>query len=149
MNGRDADRFWSYVDRTSECWLWLGGRTPNGYGKFWLNGGTALAHRVAYKTTKGPIPEGLHIDHLCRVPLCVRPDHLEPVTPQVNTLRGIGPASRNARKTHCPQGHPYSEANTGVQRYAGRVARVCLTCGRERQKRYAIRKALRAAGVAA
>lgn len=74
----------------------------------------------------------MHIDHLCRNPLCVRPDHLEQVTPRENLLRGVGPSAKAAKKTHCPQGHPYAGENLGIHRNGNRW---CRTCHRENQLR--------------
>jgi hypothetical protein len=72
------------------CWIWQRA-TTFGYGRMWHNGSTSPvpAHRVIYERHKGPIPEGLVLDHLCRIPSCVNPDHLEPVTNAVNTQRGL------------------------------------------------------------
>ena len=58
------------------CWLWGGGLHVDGYGTFHADGRTRGAHRVSYELFKGPIPEGLHVLHLCDVPGCVNPDHL-------------------------------------------------------------------------
>lgn len=89
------------------------------------------AHRATYVAAKGEIPEGLQIDHLCRNPGCVNPDHLEAVTPRENTLRSFNQAALNARKTHCYKGHPFDEENTRVEVLAtGKVRRICLTCRR-------------------
>jgi len=93
LQGRPSawDRF---VDKVtvlaSDCWLWMGGGTgrDHAYGQFWYAGTNGLAHRFSYETLVGPIPEGLEIDHLCRVQRCVNPTHLEPVTPSVNIQRG-------------------------------------------------------------
>ncbi len=79
----------------SGCWLFLGALTHNGYGK--LRGADGdyrdeKAHRVFYERTKGPIPAGLQLDHLCKVTSCVNPDHLEVVTGAINCQRG-----RNAK----------------------------------------------------
>lgn len=88
-----ADRFWDHVDLSDpdRCWIWK--RKPNakGYGQLRnpRTGRTTTAHRYAYELVVGPIPDGLTIDHLCRVRACVRPDHLEPVTNRENLLRGI------------------------------------------------------------
>lgn len=116
----------------SPCWIWGGLLMKNGYGRI-SRGGHAgpmiLTHRAAYEVLVVPVPEGLQIDHLCRVRACCNPDHLEPVTCRENLLRGSGWVAVNARKTECPQGHPYDEANT-YRRSNGR--RVCRTCGRER-----------------
>ncbi len=128
-----AGRFWSRVgppEHLSEvpgytdCWPWLAGRHPNGYGRFWLAGRYQGAHRLAHKLLVGPIPEGLVIDHLCRVPCCVNPRHMEPVTSQENTRWGIrGVLYRQV--THCAKGHPYDEANTYVDPHGYRNCRRC------------------------
>lgn len=107
------------------CWLWKGTISTNGYGRFAVNGTTRPAHRIIYEILVGPIPEGLTIDHLCRVRHCVRPDHLEPVTQYVNQSRGTSPVSINTNKTHCKRGHPFSEANTRWVRGKYRVCRAC------------------------
>ena len=88
------ERFWPKVKKTNNCWLWLGFKNREGYGMFYL-GNTTTAHRVSYMIKHGSIPEGLHIDHLCRIRDCVNPDHLEAVTPSVNVKRG-----GNSIKTH-------------------------------------------------
>jgi len=85
--GDDERRFWSYVEKTETCWLWTGHLTDDGYGRLGINGQLVLAHRFAYELLVGPIPEGLHLDHLCRVRHCVKPDDLEPVTPAENVRR--------------------------------------------------------------
>lgn len=123
----NEQRFWSKVSRGSieDCWLWQGTQNSTGYGEFKVNGRDEKAHRIAYELLRAPIPEGLHIDHLCRVPLCVNPWHLEPVTPKVNSLRGISIWAENARKTYCVHGHPFNKANT-ILRSGGR--RGCRTC---------------------
>jgi hypothetical protein len=131
-----AERLWEKVDKNGplpagrevlgHCWLWLGAKA-NGYGRIGTGEGNraAQAHRVAYELLVGPIPDGLTIDHMCVNPSCVNPEHMEPVTRGVNTLRGRSWGGENARKTHCPQGHPYDEANTWYDPSGGRA---CLTC---------------------
>lgn len=101
----------------------------SGYGTFYFEGRMVTAHRWAYEHWVGPIPEGTELDHLCREVLCVLPTHLEPVTHRENLMRGKGFAARNARKTHCPQGHKYTDENTYVN---PRGSRECRTCIRER-----------------
>lgn len=81
-------RFWDKVDKTGLCWLWTGGQNGRGYGRFSVDGRLVYAHRWAYEQANGAIGDGSVIDHLCREPRCVRPDHLEPVAHGENTSRG-------------------------------------------------------------
>jgi hypothetical protein len=113
------------IDASSGCWLWTGATDRGGYGQFAVFAGNAsIAHRVSYRIYRGEIPEGLQLDHLCRVRHCVNPDHLEPVTHRENMRRGVHACSL---KTHCPRGHAYDEENTyWIQ---GR-RRQCRACGR-------------------
>lgn len=123
------DRFWTKVDKTDGCWIWMGFANP--YGTFTPHrGGKQIqAHRFTYEMTFGLIPPGLQIDHLCREPLCVRPDHLEAVTPQENNRRSNNPTGVNSRKTHCVHGHEFTPENT-YQRLLpnGTEARQCRQC---------------------
>lgn len=125
------DNIWNQIDATGPCWLWLGksrrGRNRQ-YGGVKFNGKTYAAHRFVYELLVGPIPDGLTLDHLCRVPLCVNPDHLEPVTQIENMKRGVVrkyPGKPNLRKTHCPRGHPYSGENLRITKRGYRCCRTC------------------------
>jgi hypothetical protein len=130
------ERLFSYVkEDVNGCWPWAGARAGTGYGTVQWEGRSRPAHRVLYEYFIGEIPEGLDLDHLCRVRHCVNPWHLDPVTRQVNIVRGDKPGI-NAGKTHCPQGHAYDEANT--IRYRG--SRFCRACKRERAREYARKK---------
>jgi hypothetical protein len=111
------DRFWSKVRKTETCWLWTGGTSGNGYGKFAVRRVSFRAHRLAWEEANGPIPDGLQLDHLCRVKLCVRPSHLEPVTGTVNIRRAFGDT--------CRLGHPYVQ---------NKRRRRCQVCSRERNR---------------
>lgn len=125
------ERFWQKVDKNTPtgCWNWTGSKGPLGYGSIRIQQQLYRAHRFAYTLLKGTDISGLELDHLCRNPSCVNPDHLEPVTHQENCRRGMW-----AMKTHCPQGHAYMPENT--QHPPGRGRR-CRTCSRERNlKRY-------------
>lgn len=103
-----AARFMRQVIQREGCWLWTGETTSNGYGRFKVAGRRFRAHRWAFENIGGnTIPANRVLDHLCGVPRCVNPAHLEPVTQRINTLRGTSPSAINARKTACPQGHPY------------------------------------------
>lgn len=87
--------------RPPTCWEWQGAVDPNGYGRFHLDGRMLGAHRVAYLLIAGAIPEGHDLDHLCRNRRCVRPSHLEPVTRQVNLLRGATLTAAHAEGRDC------------------------------------------------
>jgi hypothetical protein len=140
--GTLPERFWVKVDKSGECWLWLGTIGDDGYGRFARGSradGMVVAHKMAWTLVRGPVPPGLQLDHLCRNRACVRPDHLEPVTQQENVRRGIGVSAMNARKTGCPKGHPYDDINTYVTPGGGRQ---CRTCNKAREAaRYQARKA--------
>ena len=129
-----SDRFWEKVDASGDCWEWTASRTRDGYGQFKIDQVWNLAHRYVWELLVGGIPKGFQIDHLCRNTGCVNPDHLEPVTPRENTMRGSGFSALNARKTHCIHGHPFDEANTYIA--PGSPGRICRECGRRNQRRY-------------
>lgn len=123
------------IDFTGPCWLWTAGKSGNGYGRIrWgAQHKETPAHRVVYEILIGPIPQGMDLDHLCRTPACVNPEHLEPVTHRVNMLRGNTIVALHAAKTACPRGHTYD----AVIPSSGK--RYCRTCDnaqqRERRKR--------------
>lgn len=122
--GHNPVRYWV---RGDGCWEWLSNKTKakGGYGRISRGGKMVLAHRFMYERAKGPIPDGLTLDHLCRNRLCVNPGHLEPVTLRENALRGVGPTAINARKTHCIRGHRLNEKNT-YTKTGGRSCRACV-----------------------
>lgn len=137
-------RFWSkvVVDATG-CWLWAA-NTSMGYGQIIHDGRQVGAHRVAYEVLVGPIPEGLHIDHLCRVRHCVNPGHLEPVTQKENNRRAL---LHVAAKTHCKRGHEFTPENTRRSRTRPRT-RMCIACLNRNSKKYADKmRAQRAPGM--
>lgn len=117
----------------SGCWIWLGTEV-NGYGQIKVNGRSTLAHRYVYEQLVGPIPPGLDMDHLCRVTQCINPNHVEPVTTQVNILRGISPAALHAKKTHCDRGHELFGENLRLGKTKN--DRICKVCDRLRGRQY-------------
>lgn len=137
-----ASRFWPKVDTNGAipehrpdlgpCWLWTASLNNHGYGRFKFgsrrdgSSREVSAHVWAYLDAVGPVPPGLELDHLCRVTRCVRPSHLEPVTHRENTLRSEAPSALSARKTHCPQGHPYSGDNLHLRPDGSRRCRICV-----------------------
>ncbi|AWJ93400.1 HNH endonuclease (plasmid) [Azospirillum baldaniorum] len=116
------------VNPITGCHDWTG-CISSGYGQISSEDSKpVLAHRVAYEMAYGPIPEGLHIDHLCRNRRCVNPEHLEAVTVLENTLRGalgIVTRAKASLQTHCKRGHPFSPENTGIDHRGHRFCRAC------------------------
>lgn len=117
-----ADRLMRRVNKDAGgCWVWTGARS-NGYGRVQVDGTTRIAHRVAFETFVGPIPDDLPLDHLCENRACINPEHLEPVTDTENKRRSMW------NKTACRNGHAYDAENTVIDASG---ARRCRTCRRE------------------
>lgn len=146
MRVRWGREFWARVQPDSGgCWIWMGARTPAGYGSVGTGkrSGVSIvyAHRFAYELVKGQIPDGLVIDHLCRVPPCVNPEHLEAVTHRENVRRGKNgvlrhlhaPRASRANPDGCLRGHPYTTTASG--------RRYCRTCGEASRRRMVARRA--------
>jgi len=131
----EVSRFWSKVDKSGDCWLWTAGLRL-GYGQFRRThdrGNPAVAHRYAYEITKGQIPAGMQLDHLCRNRACVNPDHLEPVSQRVNMLRGLQSRLANGMDDKCAHGHRYTPENT--YRNPSRASDIrCRECSRIRDR---------------
>lgn len=139
----NEERFWAKVSPVNEngCRLWLGAKsrsTGGYYGSFSqsFEGTTRRsqrkAHVYAWELAHGPVPDGLELDHLCRVRMCVEETHLEPVTSQVNSLRGNGISSVNASKVFCNNGHPLFGDNIRME---GKSRR-CIACAKESMARF-------------
>ena len=126
------ERFWARVEKTPTCWNWTGSLGSGGYGQVQLKSMNHRAHRVAWEWLRGPIPEDRQIDHLCRNRRCVNVAHMELVTLRENVLRGVGLSAQNARKTHCPLGHPLS---TERRKHGSRFCRPCAAAASRRSWR--------------
>jgi hypothetical protein len=121
------ERFWARIVKSDRCWMWTGATDKFGYGQVRIRGTKHYVHRWSYEQRNGAIPAGLVIDHLCRVTSCVRPDHMEVVSPSENSRRAVHPL-----KVHCPRGHEYVRRPWGP---------VCGPCRREHERRrYALKK---------
>jgi hypothetical protein len=103
---KDIDRFWSHVDRSGECWLWIGSKR-GGYGRMYFQGRNHNTNRLAYEWFVAPIPEGLDVLHKCDNPSCVRPDHLFVGTHSDN-MRDMGRKGRARLQQH-PEQTPFGE----------------------------------------
>lgn len=133
MNETLCKRIVNKIDMRSpeDCWEWNAAK-DNGYGKIRVAGSTVCAHRVVYELFVEPIPEGLQLDHLCRNPSCVNPDHLEPVTNRENAMRGLSPAIVTHRTGVCQRGHSMDDAiDNGNGR---RACRSCVNWNRRRRR---------------
>lgn len=122
------ERFWSYVDKGDDCWLWIGAsHGKDGYGSFNPNQSPVLAHRYSYELAHGHIPAGMSIDHICRNRACVNPDHLQVVTQDLNTqnrsnhnprsqsgIRGVRRYAPGSNKWVVQVGHNYRRYHGGV-----------------------------------
>ena len=126
----DDERFWAKVAKEDGCWLWAGALDRHGYGVFRYEARAQRAHRVAWMLVNGSIPDGLVLDHLCRVPKCVNPAHLEPVTNRENVVvrSALSTSGRHARQTHCMRGHEFTLENTRVRKGRHGPVRACRTC---------------------
>lgn len=111
----------------SGCWVWQLSCDPDGYGYGCFQQRRRKAHRLSYEAFKGPIPDGLQIDHLCRVRNCVNPDHLEAVTCGENIRRG---ETGGRLKAECKRGHSFAEHGFRTKR----GVQLCRECTRIRSK---------------
>lgn len=115
------------VAAENNCQVFTGSKTCDGYGQLSVAGRNTYVHRMAWEIYRGPIPEGLEIDHECYRPNCVNPDHMSLKTHAENLRGRRRIASQNYGKTHCWAGHEYTEENTT---YSICNAKLCKTCSR-------------------
>lgn len=115
-----------WVLKSDFCWMWFGSVAANGYSKTVIEGRHVSAHRAVYSYFKGPIANGMCIDHLCGIKRCVNPEHLESVTPRTNTLRcEHAIATVNSKKIHCIRGHVLSGENLYITPNGRRQCKKC------------------------
>jgi hypothetical protein len=146
QDSKTWDRFLTKIEvwHPASCWVYTHGRNQGGYGLVSIRKPdgrptTIAAHKYAYLALIGPVPEGIELDHLCRNPPCVNPDHLEPVTLQENMRRRW-----TVQKTFCKNDHPLTPDN--VYRAPGpNSRRSCLTCRREHSAAHRARRSARTA----
>lgn len=125
------DRVWPRLRWTeTDCWEWEGA-LASGYGVVQASTkNRQYVHRLVYERLVGKIPDGLHIDHLCRNRRCANPKHLEPVACRTNVLRSpVAPAALNAAKTTCANGHSYDYVSPDGDRH-------CKTCRLDYKRRW-------------
>lgn len=134
MKKKLLDRFNSrvYKNGLSGCWEWMGEIQRHGYGRLAITPSSKLdgqrsqlAHRVSYEIFKGPIENGMEIDHLCRNRSCVNPDHLEIVSRKENNKRAV--------TGYCKRGHELTEGN---YRVGSTGSKNCIKCIKIRNSQY-------------
>lgn len=113
LHGAPMTDFAQFIvpNEATGCWIWCGSVDPDGYGRFSTATTKAQAHRAVYEQEKGPIPDGLELDHLCLQRRCVNPAHLEPVTHAENMRRALRYVPSTGPKNHrqtCSHGLPIS-----------------------------------------
>lgn len=129
--------FYRHVNVTPKCWGWQAAIGDDGYGVFYYRGKQYKAHRFSYMISVADLTPGLEVDHLCKNTRCIRPDHLELVSPIVNNIfRSNSACALNARKTHCKHGHSLSGANLKTNQRR----RQCKRCDADRAAAYRQRR---------
>lgn len=124
--------FWKRVIKSDGCWVWAGSLNWYGYGNLYHFGVNYRAHRLSLIFAGVSVPTHLVVDHICRKPSCVNPQHLRVVDHRTNALENsTSIAAQNKTKTHCVNGHEFSSKNTVERIRNGRRSRVCLQCRNE------------------
>lgn len=139
------EKLWARVEVTGFCWLWTGETGGGGYGRLHFQGARGQAHRIIYELLVGPIPDGLQLDHLCRIRNCVNPDHVEPVTFKVNQERKVAkwakpkqPTQAAIRKAKglCQKGHVLAVVGVLTSTRGTSIRKQCRACQHDAQERW-------------
>jgi hypothetical protein len=130
------DRFMRFVETTPVCWKWIGATEGPGYGLFSKHSKSERAYRISYELFIGPIPKGMTVHHICHNPNCVNPGHLELLIRKDHVaLHDTNIMTANSKKTHCRNGHEYTEKNTRRDKNGGRYCRECHRIGERNRQR--------------
>lgn len=143
IDAKAQSRFWDKVDvrGSDECWDWKAYRCEKGYGIFLFAKRPRKATRISLAIAGRPVPKGMQACHHCDNPSCVNPDHLFIGTNRDNQLDSIAKGRQDPARlhrgvhylvgrTHCKNGHPFDDGNTGVRSDGG--GRICKACCRVR-----------------
>lgn len=126
------DKLLPKIKKTSTCWIWTSHLTGSGYAQYSDKGKNRVVHKMVYEMLVGKVPDGLELDHLCKVKKCVNPKHLEPVTHSENLIRSY----KGRERTQCKRGHEYKQGSYKIRMKNGRETRTCLACCNIRQKEW-------------
>lgn len=95
---RFNEKFFSRVKKLSysECWVWTGAISMQGYGLVTRDKKHTSSHRIAWELQYGPIPDGMCVCHHCDNRKCCNPNHLFLGTNEDN-MRDMYQKNRHAK----------------------------------------------------